>query len=121
MPDMFAALVAFVDEHQGCGELDGGRNNGCVRLACSYGAQIVQPVSEPSKAPAKGSTRNWLARLARREGGKAVPRVEDEDAAALETVVRDVAIARPSTMPDDLLATLDVVGGLRCSAPPLSA
>ena len=58
MPDMLAALVAFVDEHQRCGELDGGRDNGCVWLACSCGAEIVQTASEPPKAPAEGSSRN---------------------------------------------------------------
>jgi hypothetical protein len=33
-------------------ELDGGRDGGYVWLACSCGAQIIEPVSEPPKAPA---------------------------------------------------------------------
>jgi hypothetical protein len=51
-PEPLEALVAFVAEHQECGELDGGRDSGCVWLACSCGAQILQRVSEPPKAPA---------------------------------------------------------------------
>jgi hypothetical protein len=49
---------AFVDEHQRCGELDGGRDNGCAWLACSCGAQIAQTAREPPTAPAERSTRN---------------------------------------------------------------
>jgi hypothetical protein len=44
MPAILNALVAFVREHQRCGVLGGGRNNGHVWLACSCGAQTVQPV-----------------------------------------------------------------------------
>jgi hypothetical protein len=51
-PEPLGALVAFVAEHQRCGELDGGRDNGYVWLACLCGAQIVHPASEPPKAPA---------------------------------------------------------------------
>jgi hypothetical protein len=51
-PEPLEALAAFVAEHQRCGELDGGRDGGYVWLACSCGARIVQPVSEPPKAPA---------------------------------------------------------------------
>lgn len=51
-PEPLGALVAFVAEHQRCGELDGGRDHGYVWLACSCGAQIVHPASEPPKAPA---------------------------------------------------------------------
>jgi hypothetical protein len=50
-PEAPEALVTFVAEHQECGELDGGRDGGHVWLACSCGAQVVQPV-EPPKAPA---------------------------------------------------------------------
>jgi hypothetical protein len=49
---LIEALAAFVAEHQRCGELDGGRDAGYVWLACSCGAHIVQPISEPPKAPA---------------------------------------------------------------------
>lgn len=51
-PEPLEALVVFVAEHQACGELDGGRDGGYVWVACSCGAQIIQPVSEPPKAPA---------------------------------------------------------------------
>jgi len=44
MPDVLNALVAFVAEHQRCGELDGGRHGAQVWLACSCGAQVVHPV-----------------------------------------------------------------------------
>src|SRR6266478_1306159 len=49
MPETLAALVAFVREHQRCGELDSGREGGYVWLACSCGARIVQPEREPPK------------------------------------------------------------------------
>jgi hypothetical protein len=45
------ALVAFVAEHQRCGELDGGRDDGYVWLTCSCGARTVQLANEPPKAP----------------------------------------------------------------------
>jgi hypothetical protein len=47
MPNVLNALVAFVAEHQRCGGLDGGRDDKKVWLACSCGAQIVHPASEP--------------------------------------------------------------------------
>jgi len=53
MPDVLAALVAFVAEHHRCGDLDGGRDDGYVWLACSSGAQIIRPASAPSQAPAR--------------------------------------------------------------------
>ena len=37
MPDVLNALVAFVAEHQRCGELDGGRNGRYIWLGCSCG------------------------------------------------------------------------------------
>jgi hypothetical protein len=43
MPDVLTALVAFVAEHQRCGDLDGGKDSGQVWLACSCGAQIAHP------------------------------------------------------------------------------
>ena len=40
MPDgTLEALVAFVAEHQRCGELDGGVDNGYVWLQCSCDPQ----------------------------------------------------------------------------------
>jgi hypothetical protein len=47
MPEVLTALVAFVAEHQRCGELDGGRDGGYVWLACSCGAQILHPAAPP--------------------------------------------------------------------------
>jgi hypothetical protein len=35
LPGILGALVAFVDEHLRCGELDSGLDNGCVWPACS--------------------------------------------------------------------------------------
>jgi hypothetical protein len=52
MPAVLNSLVDFVAEPQRCGELDGGRDNGYLWLACSCGARIVQAISEPPKAPA---------------------------------------------------------------------
>jgi hypothetical protein len=51
-PEPLEALVAFVAEHQRCGELDGGRDDGCVWIQCSCGGLIMHPASEPPKAPA---------------------------------------------------------------------
>jgi signal transduction histidine kinase len=41
MPEMLNALVAFVAEHQRCGDLDGGRDDGYVWLQCSCGGLIM--------------------------------------------------------------------------------
>jgi len=48
MPD---ETLAFVAEHQRCGELDGGVDNGYVWLQCSCGGLIVQPAAEPLARP----------------------------------------------------------------------
>ena len=53
MPDVLAALVAFVAEHQRCGDLDGGKDGGYVWLACSCGARIAHPVNAPPPTPAR--------------------------------------------------------------------
>jgi hypothetical protein len=53
MPDVLNALVAFVAEHQRCGELDGGVDNGYVWLQCSCGGLIMQPEKEPPHPAAK--------------------------------------------------------------------
>jgi hypothetical protein len=53
MPDVLAALVAFVAEHQRCGDLDGGRDDGYVWLQCSCGARIIRPANAPPQAPAR--------------------------------------------------------------------
>jgi hypothetical protein len=52
MRELLGALTAFFDEHQRCGELDGGRDNGYIWLGCSCGAQIVHPASVPLPTPA---------------------------------------------------------------------
>jgi hypothetical protein len=52
MRELLVALTAFFDEHQRCGELDGGRDNGYIWLRCSCGAQIAHPVGAPSPTPA---------------------------------------------------------------------
>jgi hypothetical protein len=43
MPDVLTALVAFVAEHQRCGDLDGGTDNGYVWMQRSCGGLIMQP------------------------------------------------------------------------------
>jgi hypothetical protein len=53
MPDVLNALVAFVAEHQRCGDLDDGKDSGYVWLACSCGAEIVQPTSAPPSERAR--------------------------------------------------------------------
>jgi hypothetical protein len=46
-PEPLEVLVAFVAEHQLCGELDGGRDGDYIWLACSCGARAMQSVSAP--------------------------------------------------------------------------
>jgi hypothetical protein len=48
---ILAALAAFFVEHQYCGELDGGRDNGNIWLECSCGAHITHPASIPAPVP----------------------------------------------------------------------
>ena len=48
MPELLAALDAFLQEHRRCGELDGGLEDGRVWMACDCGADIVHPVELPS-------------------------------------------------------------------------
>jgi hypothetical protein len=50
MAGILDALVAFVREHQRCGELDGDRDGGYVWLVCSCGGQIVQPAIAPPRS-----------------------------------------------------------------------
>jgi hypothetical protein len=51
--EVLDALVDFVAEHQRCGDLDGGKDNGYVWISCSCGAQISHPASAPPQAPAR--------------------------------------------------------------------
>ncbi|HTF41107.1 MAG TPA: hypothetical protein VK754_10985 [Propionibacteriaceae bacterium] len=49
MPGILGALVTFMREHQRCGELEGGRDDEYVWLACSCGAHIAhRPTSQPA-------------------------------------------------------------------------
>ena len=45
MPELLAALDAFLQEHRRCGELDGGVEAERVWMTCSSGAAIVHRVS----------------------------------------------------------------------------
>jgi len=56
MPDVLNALVVFVAEHQRGGDLDGGRVDARVWLACSCGAQVVHPASASPPATAEGGS-----------------------------------------------------------------
>ena len=53
MPDVLNALMAFAAEHQRCGDLDGGKDGGCVWLQCSCGGLIVKSEREPPNPAAK--------------------------------------------------------------------
>lgn len=53
MRELLAALTSFFDEHQRCGELDGGRDDGYIWLGCSCGAQIAHPASAPPPTAAE--------------------------------------------------------------------
>jgi hypothetical protein len=49
MPDLLAALDAFLQEHRRCGELDAGVQPALVWRACDWGAELVRALNEPSK------------------------------------------------------------------------
>ena len=46
MPELLAALAAFLQEHPRCGEMDGGVDGERVWMACECGADIVHPIEE---------------------------------------------------------------------------
>jgi hypothetical protein len=49
MPDLLAALDAFVQEHRRCGELDSDVADGVVWMACECGAMIFRKIrTKPS-------------------------------------------------------------------------
>jgi hypothetical protein len=45
MPELLAALDAFMQEHRRCGELDGGVDEERIWMACDCGAGIAHPVN----------------------------------------------------------------------------
>jgi hypothetical protein len=51
MPELFAALDAFMQEHRRCGELDGGLDGERVWVACDCGAGPAHPVKPPWARP----------------------------------------------------------------------
>ena len=53
MPELLAALDAFLQEHRCCGELDGGVDGERVWMAYDCGAGIAHPVmpAEPLDRP----------------------------------------------------------------------
>jgi hypothetical protein len=44
MPDLLAALDAFLQEHRRCGDLDGGLDGERVWMTCDCGAAITHSV-----------------------------------------------------------------------------
>jgi hypothetical protein len=51
MPELLAALDAFLQEHRRCGELDGGVDGERVGMACDCGAGIAHPIKPSPLAP----------------------------------------------------------------------
>lgn len=45
MPELPAALDAFLQEHRRCGELDGGVDGERGWMACDCGAAMVRPIA----------------------------------------------------------------------------
>ena len=52
MPEILAALDAFLQEHRRCGDLEGGVVEGRVWMACDCGGAVSHPV-QPA-APGNG-------------------------------------------------------------------
>jgi hypothetical protein len=46
MPELLAALDAFLQEHRRCGELDGGVDDEVVWMSCVCGARIGHSIAE---------------------------------------------------------------------------
>jgi hypothetical protein len=46
MPELLAALDAFVQEHRRCGELDGGVDGERVWMACECRATVVRRLDQ---------------------------------------------------------------------------
>jgi hypothetical protein len=53
MPELLAALDAFLQEHRRCGKLDTGVDGNRVWMACDCGASIAHPFkrAEPLDRP----------------------------------------------------------------------
>ena len=51
MPELLAALDAFLQEHRQCGELDGGVEDRLAWMACECGARLVHPASRMTESP----------------------------------------------------------------------
>jgi hypothetical protein len=49
MPELIAAIDAFVQEHKRCGELDGGVEDGAVWMRCECGASLVRSTAEKAE------------------------------------------------------------------------
>jgi hypothetical protein len=47
MPELLAALDAFVQEQRRCGELDSGGDDCHIWMACDCGATIARPIQRP--------------------------------------------------------------------------
>ena len=55
MPELLAALDAFLQEHRRCGELDGGVDGERVWLSCECGAELVGPVHPEQSSGAESA------------------------------------------------------------------
>jgi len=49
MPELLAALDAFLQEHRRCGEVDARVESALVWIACDCGAELVRALDETSK------------------------------------------------------------------------
>jgi hypothetical protein len=47
MPELLAALDAFLQEHRRCGDLESGVDGERVWMACDCGARIADPFKPP--------------------------------------------------------------------------
>ena len=68
MPELLAALDAFMQEHRRCGELDGGMDGDRVWLTCDCGAGIAHPVKptepdHPDESSGCGSSLSYCIRF----------------------------------------------------------
>jgi hypothetical protein len=56
-PEPLAAFLAFMAEHERCGELEGGRDHRYVWLQCSCGGLVIHPVERAAKDGRRDLTR----------------------------------------------------------------